>query len=143
MIYTLTVNPAIDYTVRVDDFKLGTVNRTENEEIYIGGKGINVSCVLNNLGIKSTALGFAAGFTGDAIVNRLGQIGIETDFVMLNSGSSRINVKLKAAQETEINGQGPNILADKLNELFSKIDNITDGDMLVLAGSVPNTLPEN
>ena len=143
MIYTLTVNPAIDYTVKVDDFTLGRVNRTVSEEIYIGGKGINVSCVLNNLGVKSTALGFAAGFTGDAIVNSLQKLGVNTDFVMLQNGASRINVKLKAEQETEINGQGPYIPDDKLYELFSRIDNISDGDMLVLAGSVPNTLPSD
>lgn len=143
MIYTLTVNPAIDYTVSVDDFTLGTVNRTASEEIYIGGKGINVSCMLSNLGVKSTALGFAAGFTGDAIVNSLQKLGIKTDFVMLCNGASRINVKLKAEQETEINGQGPRIPDDKLYELFSRIDNISDGDMLVLAGSVPNTLPSD
>lgn len=143
MIYTLTVNPAIDYTVSVEKFTLGNVNRTVSEEIYIGGKGINVSLMLNNLGIKSTALGFAAGFTGDAIVNSLQKLGIKTDFVMLEKGASRINVKLKAEHETEINGQGPHITEDKLNELFSRIDTLSNGDMLVLAGSVPNTLPSD
>lgn len=143
MIYTLTVNPAIDYTVSVEKFTLGNVNRTVSEEIYIGGKGINVSLMLNNLGVKSTALGFAAGFTGDAIVNSLQKLGIKTDFVMLEKGASRINVKLKAEHETEINGQGPHITEDKLNELFSRIDTLSNGDMLVLAGSVPNTLPSD
>lgn len=143
MIYTLTVNPAIDYTVTVDNFKLGEVNRTKDEDICIGGKGINVSCVLNILGVKSTALGFAAGFTGDAIVNTLQNLGIKTDFVMLKDGLSRINVKLKSGAESEINGQGPSIPDDKLNELFCKIDALKDGDMLVLAGSVPNTLPKD
>ena len=143
MIYTLTVNPAIDYTVSVENFTLGRVNRTLSEQIFIGGKGINVSCVLNNLGVKSTALGFAAGFTGEAIVNGLEKLGVKTDFVMLQNGASRINVKLKAEHETEINGQGPHIPNDKLKELFDKIDGINSGDMLVLAGSVPNTLPKD
>lgn len=143
MIYTLTVNPAIDYTVTVEDFTLGKVNRTVSEEIFIGGKGINVSLMLNNLGVESTALGFAAGFTGEAIVNSLQKLGIKTDFVMLENGASRINIKLKSKPETEINGQGPHITADKLNELFSRIDILSEGDMLVLAGSVPNTLPSD
>ena len=143
MIYTLTVNPAIDYTVSVENFTLGRVNRTLSEQIFIGGKGINVSCVLNNLGVKSTALGFAAGFTGEAIVNGLEKLGVKTDFVMLQNGASRINVKLKAEHETEINGQGPHIPNDKLKELFDKIDGINSSDMLVLAGSVPNTLPKD
>lgn len=143
MIYTLTVNPAIDYVVHVDDFRPGEVNRTAAEEVYFGGKGINVSCVLRNLGVDSTALGFIAGFTGDAIEKGLDAKGIKTDFVRLDSGITRINVKLKAGKETDINGQGPQIPQNKIDELFAKTDSLCNGDIMVLAGSVPNTLPED
>lgn len=143
MIYTMTVNPAIDYVIRVDDFRPGEVNRTVGEEVYFGGKGINVSCMLKNLGVESTAFGFLAGFTGDAIEKGLSEKGIRTDFVRLDSGITRINVKLKAGEETDINGQGPQIPSDKIEALFAKTDRLGNGDILVLAGSVPNTLPEN
>lgn len=143
MIYTLTVNPAIDYVIHIDDLKPGEVNRSNSEQIFFGGKGINVSFVLNTLGIESTALGFIAGFTGDEIERRLKELDIKTDFVKLEQGNTRINVKLKADKETDINGQGPSISEDKLEEFFEKIDNLQKGDMLVIAGSVPNTLPKD
>lgn len=143
MIYTVTFNPAIDYVVRADGIKLGSVNRTASEEIYFGGKGINVSAVLAELGVKSKALGFTAGFTGEAIENGVRDMGIEADFVRLPEGNSRINVKLRAAEETEINGQGPHISDEALAELFAKLDNIRGGDTLILAGSIPNSLPSD
>lgn len=143
MIYTVTFNPAIDYVMRLPELKTGLVNRSENEEIYFGGKGINVSIILNELGIKTKALGFSAGFTGTAIEQGVTDQGIETDFVRLESGCSRINVKIKAEQETEINGQGPEISDEAIELLFEKLDKINVGDTLVLAGSIPNTLPEN
>ncbi|MBU3203867.1 1-phosphofructokinase [Clostridium algidicarnis] len=143
MIYTITFNPALDYVVRVDDFNLGRVNRTSYEEIYAGGKGINVSTVLNNLEVESVALGCIAGFTGDEIERRVKSKGVHTDFIKLNNGMSRINVKLKSKEESEINGKGPYISNEELNELFSKLEAIKEGDFLVLAGSIPNTLPKN
>ena len=143
MIYTVTFNPALDYVVGVNQFKIGEVNRTAYESISYGGKGINVSCILNNLGVKSVALGFIAGFTGKEIAAGVNAQGIETDFIELQEGMSRINVKLKAEDETEINGQGPKINAFELNEMFSKIDCLQEGDVLVLAGSIPNTLPDD
>ncbi len=143
MIYTVTLNPSIDYIVRLDELKTGITNRTTSEEYYIGGKGINVSCVLAELGIKSTALGFVAGFTGKAIEDGLAAQGIHTDFIHLPEGNSRINVKVKHGDETEINGQGPVITEEAINELFAKLDTLTKEDILVLAGSIPNTLPED
>lgn len=143
MIYTITFNPALDYIVRVDDFKLGEVNRTSYEEIYAGGKGINVSIVLNNLDVENVALGFIAGFTGEEIENKVKSMGCRTDFIKLNNGMSRINVKLKSNEESEINGQGPDINDDELDKLYKKLDLLKEGDVLVLAGSIPNTLPEN
>ncbi len=143
MIYTITFNPALDYIVRVDDFKIGEVNRTSYEEVYAGGKGINVSIVLNNLNVENIALGFIAGFTGEEIQNRVKKMGCKTDFIKLNSGMSRINVKLKSNEESEINGQGPNINKDDLYKLYEKLDLLKEGDILVLAGSIPSTLPEN
>ena len=122
MIYTVTFNPAIDYVVRMDQFILDTVNRTTAEEIYYGGKGINVSTVLKELGQDSVALGFIAGFTGNEIAQGLKNQGIQTDFICLKEGLSRINVKIKAQQETEINGQGPHIDAEALEALFQKLD---------------------
>lgn len=141
MVYTVTFNPAIDYVVHVDEMILGAVNRSKSEELYCGGKGINVSLVLRELGISSKALGFVAGFTGRAIEENLVQCGIETDFVHLKSGCSRINVKLKSGLETEVNGQGPKINEDEIEQLFEKLDMLESGDVLVLAGSVPNSLP--
>ena len=143
MIYTVTFNPALDYVIGVNQFKIGNVNRTSYESISFGGKGINVSCVLNHLGMKSIALGFVAGFTGREITARLQQEGIQTDFVELEEGMSRINVKLKSDEETEINGLGPVISSFKLEELFRKLDQLGSDDILVLAGSIPNTLPDN
>lgn len=141
MIYTVTFNPAIDYVIHTGELQVGSVNRSENEEIYFGGKGINVSIVLNELGIKSKALGFVAGFTGEAIEKGIAYKGIDTDFVHLKNGFSRINVKIKSNAETELNGQGPLIDDDDLSELFKKLDELKDGDTIVLAGSIPNSLP--
>ncbi|MGN0028019.1 MAG: 1-phosphofructokinase [Clostridium sp.] len=143
MIYTITFNPALDYIVRVDNFKVGQVNRTSYEEIYAGGKGINVSIVLNNLDVENIALGFIAGFIGDEIENRVKNMGCKTDFIKLNNGMSRINVKLKSNEESEINGQGPVINENDLEQLFNKLDLLKEGDILVLAGSIPSTLPED
>ena len=143
MVYTVTLNPSIDYVLKLDSLKLGITNRTNSEEYYFGGKGINVSCVLSELEIKSTALGFIAGFTGEAIENGLNNKNIITDFIKLESGISRINIKIKAEQETEINAQGPDIEPQELEILFDKLEKIQDGDTLVLAGSIPNTMPDD
>ena len=143
MIYTVTFNPALDYVVFLDDLKLGDVNRSTRESIFYGGKGINVSTILNTLGLETTALGFVAGFTGKAIEDGLAAQGIHTDFIHLPEGNSRINVKVKHGDETEINGQGPVITEEAINELFAKLATLTKEDILVLAGSIPNTLPED
>ncbi len=143
MVYTVTFNPAIDYVVRMDSLKIGAVNRTRSENMYFGGKGINVSLVLAELGIKSKALGFVAGFTGRAIAEGVREMGVETDFVQLLEGCSRINVKIKSEDETEINGQGPQIPESAINALYEKLDGLQDGDTLVLAGSIPSTLPSD
>ena len=141
MVYTVTFNPAIDYVVHTGEMKLGATNRSEREEMYFGGKGINVSIVLRELGIDSKALGFTAGFTGEAIEKGLADVGIDTDFVRLETGNSRINVKIKASEETELNGQGPDIDDKAISVLFEKLDRLSDGDTLVLAGSIPSSLP--
>ena len=143
MVYTVTFNPAIDYVVYTDEMAVGGVNRACDEKIYFGGKGINVSLVLSELGVKSKALGFVAGFTGAAIENGIRDKGVETDFVHLENGFSRINVKIKANDETELNGKGPDIDDNSLNELFKKLDALSDGDTLVLAGSIPNSMPSD
>ena len=143
MVYTVTFNPAIDYIVHTAEMKLGATNRSEREEMYFGGKGINVSIVLRELGIDSKALGFTAGFTGDAIEKGLADMGIDTDFVRLNNGNSRINVKIKATEETELNGQGPDIDDNAISALFEKLDKLSDGDTLILAGSIPSSLPSD
>ena len=143
MIYTVTFNPSLDYIVTVDKFKEGVVNRTKEELIYPGGKGINVSIVLSNLGLKSTALGFIAGFTGEEIVTRLSKLGCNADFIKVSKGISRINLKLRSDKETEINGIGPSIGAQELQKLYLKIDTLKEGDILVLAGSVPSSLPDS
>ncbi|MCM1172451.1 MAG: 1-phosphofructokinase [Clostridium sp.] len=143
MIYTVTFNPAVDYVVHSDELTVGAVNRSKKEEIYFGGKGINVSMVLGELGIKSKALGFVAGFTGDAIEKGIADKGVCSDFVKLDKGFSRINVKIKAKDETELNGQGPDILQEDLDKLFGKLDEIGDGDTIVLAGSIPGSLPSD
>ena len=143
MIYTVTFNPSIDYIVRLEQFTAGEINRVNYEQILPGGKGINVSIVLKNLGHESTALGFLAGFTGVAMQQMLHSFGVTDDFVRLDDGFSRINVKIKAESETEINGQGPVITEDAQRALFAKLDRLTSGDTLVLAGSIPNTLPDD
>lgn len=143
MVYTVTFNPAIDYVVHTGEMKLGATNRSEKEEMYFGGKGINVSIVLRELGIDSKALGFTAGFTGEAIENGLSEMGIDADFVRLKNGNSRINVKIKSTEETELNGQGPDIDEAAINALFAKLDKLSDGDTLILAGSIPSSLPSD
>ena len=144
MIYTVTFNPAIDYIVRMDKaLDPGMTNRSVSEDCFFGGKGINVSTVLKNLGIESTALGFAAGFTGKAIVDSLIEKGIKEDFIMLKEGISRINIKIKSDEETEINAQGPNISDEAYNELLKKLDGLQKNDILILAGSIPSSLPSD
>ena len=141
MIYTVTFNPSLDYIVRVDDLKLGEVNRVSYENILPGGKGINVSIVLKNLGHDNCALGFTAGFTGAEIEHRLAEAGITCDFIKVAKGMSRINVKVRSHEESEINGLGPDITQADIDALFAKLDELKAGDYLVIAGSVPSTLP--
>lgn len=143
MIYTVTFNPALDYVVRMDALALGQVNRTASEDVQLGGKGINVSWVLRELGQENVALGFVAGFTGKAIEDGLAAKGVATDFIHLPAGLTRINVKLKAGEETEINGKGPDISAEALEELLCKLDALGEGDVLVLAGSIPASMPSD
>ena len=143
MIYTVTFNPSLDYIVTVEHFRCGIVNRTQNEIIYPGGKGINVSMVLKNLGHENTALGFLAGFTGDKIEQLLKEKGISTDFIKVENGLSRINVKLRSDEETEINGQGPAIAASDIDALYRRLDALKDDDVLVLAGSIPDVMPSS
>lgn len=141
MIYTVTFNPSLDYLVSVDDFTLGMTNRTESECLMPGGKGINVSMLLGNLGIESTALGFVAGFTGDEVVRRLQQIGVKNRFIRIEEGFTRINVKLKSIDGTEINGQGPVIAPEKVEELMRQLEDLGEGDVLFLSGSIPASMP--
>lgn len=143
MINTITLNPSLDYIVKVDNFKVDAVNRSNEEQIYPGGKGINVSIVLNNLGVKNTALGFIAGFTGDEILRRIKDHGVDCNFIKVKSGLSRINVKLKSNEETEINGSGPRISESDLELLFEKISHLKKGDYLVLSGSIPSSVPND
>lgn len=143
MIYTLTLNPAIDYVAHVEKLKVGSINRSHSESVFFGGKGINVSTVLHELGINSTAMGFVAGFTGKAIEEGLKNKGIETDFVHLENGFSRINIKLREENETDINGQGPEIEEKDIIKLLEKLDRVQDGDTVVLAGSIPSSLPND
>lgn len=140
MIYTITVNPSLDYIVSVDDFKLGLTNRTSSEKLLPGGKGINVSQVLMNLGVENTALGFVAGFTGDALVRELERRGIRQEFIRIDKGMTRINVKLKSIDGTEINGQGPDIGEADLERLMKRLDELQDNDVLFLAGSIPGSI---
>ncbi len=147
MIYTITLNPAIDYVIHTGPVISGATNRADSENMYIGGKGINVSLVLHELGIPSTAMGFIAGFTGDAIEKGLKERGIGTDFVRLPEGNSRINVKVKSLipghtgiLETELNGQGPGIRGEAFEELLEKVKRLKEGDTLVLSGSIPGSL---
>lgn len=140
MVYTVTLNPALDYVVRVNHFTAGAVNRTVEEHIFYGGKGINVSALLANLGYASTALGFVAGFTGDQIERGVKSLGFSSDFIRVKKGMSRINVKLKSDEESEINGMGPEITHEDAEELFRKLDKLTKGDVLVLSGSIPTVM---
>lgn len=143
MIYTVTFSPAIDYVVYMDDLIPGKTNRTKGEQYFFGGKGINVSTVLTELGIENTALGFVSGFTGEALERGLKDKGVCTDFVHLGEGITRINVKIKSGRETEINAQGPSISEEKINELLEKLKGLKRGDYLVVSGTVPNTLPDD
>lgn len=143
MIYTVTFNPSLDYIVSVEDFRLGLTNRTDSEKMLPGGKGINVSIVLKNLGIESKALGFTAGFTGAEIERVLRETGVQTDFIRIEEGISRINVKLKSIDGTEINGSGPKIGEEKTKQLMQRLDMLGEGDILVLAGSIPSTMPDD
>lgn len=143
VIYTVTFNPSLDYIVSVKDFRPGMTNRTSSELMLAGGKGINVSIVLGNLGIKSTVLGFIAGFTGDEIVRRLHNGGINSEFIKINDGISRINIKLKSIDGTEINGQGPHIDSSHIEQLMNRLRRLESGDVLVLAGSIPAGISDN
>ena len=142
IVYTVTFNPSLDYIVTVDDFKLGLTNRTESELMLPGGKGINVSIVLSNLGIENSAIYFSAGFVGDEITRRVQESGIRSEEIRLENGCSRINLKLKSIDGTEINGMGPDISDEDVSRLYEKLDKIEEGDTLVLAGSIPATMPE-
>ena len=143
MIYTVTFKPSLDYIVSVEDFKLGLTNRTSSELILPGGKGINVSTVLGNLGIESTALGFVAGFTGEEICREVEASKVRSDFIQIEKGNSRINLKLKSIDGTEINGQGPDISEEKVSLLMGKLEALKEEDILVLAGSIPSTMPDD
>ena len=143
MIYTVTFNPAIDYVVELVSFNIGEVNRTTREYMNLGGKGVNVSRVLTNLEIPNTALGFVAGFTGEALKTGLGEMGVKTDFIRLKEGNTRINVNIKGISETDINARGPEISDEAIEELFEKLNILKEGDILVLAGSIPASLPSD
>ena len=142
MIYTVTVNPSLDYYVTVDHFTTGQVNRTLEESIHTGGKGINVSLVLRNLEFNSIALGFIGGFTGNEVQRTLNQKGISTDFIPITNGNTRINIKIRSSDESEINGLGPHVTDENILDLYQKLDRLVDNDILVLAGSIPSTLPD-
>lgn len=143
MIYTVTFNPSLDYIVSVPDFQTGLTNRTESELLLPGGKGINVSTVLRNLGIENTALGFVAGFTGDEVVRRLESLGVRNGFIRIEEGFTRINLKLKSIDVTEINGQGPEIGTDKAELLMRQLETLGSGDVLFLSGSIPASMPDD
>lgn len=143
MIYTVTFNPSLDYIVSMNGFEMGMTNRTTGEQIFPGGKGINVSIVLTNLGIENTALGFTAGFTGEKIEKETQKMGLRTDFIPVNNGFSRINVKLKDYDGTEINGMGPDLTQEDVEKLYAQLDRLQEGDALVLAGSIPKCLPDS
>ena len=143
MIYTVTLNPSIDYVIKMDHLNTGHVNRVNSENVYPGGKGINVSRILKTLGKDNVATGFISGFTGDFIEKSLHDLKVSSDFIKLENGFTRINVKVKSDEETEINGQGPHISDEKLQELFDKLARLNKGDILVLAGSIPSTLDES
>lgn len=137
MIYTVTFNPALDYVVQVDHFTLGTVNRTTKEHVYYGGKGINVSAILANLGYDNTALGFVAGFTGEELERGVKSLGFHSEFIHVKEGMTRINVKLKSDEETELNGMGPEITSGDTEALLARLDKLAEGDVLILSGSIP------
>lgn len=143
MINTITLNPSLDYVVKVDKFKADALNRSCNEQVYAGGKGINVSIVLKNLGVDNTALGYIAGFTGDEILRQVKEHNVDCDFVKLENGMSRINVKLKSDGETEINGEGPEIREKDLEYLYDKVNKLAKGDFLILSGSIPKSVPDD
>lgn len=143
MIYTVTFNPSLDYVIGLEQLIPGEINRTTHENIYPGGKGVNVSVLLSNLGHKSRALGFVAGFTGGQLEKMLEDFGCYTDFIHLKEGLTRINVKINAGEETELNGQGPVITKEAIGQLFEKLDAMKEEDILVLAGSIPCTLPSD
>lgn len=143
MIYTVTVNPSLDYVVEVNDFKLGLTNRTCSEALFPGGKGINVSFVLKNLGFESTALGFVAGFTGQELIHKLEERKINQDFITIPNGLTRINVKLKSIDGTEINGMGPDIGREHIEQLMLRLDRLSDGDVLFLSGSIPSLVSKD
>lgn len=142
MIYTVTLNPSLDYIISVENLGLGSVNRTTKERINPGGKGINVSLVLQNLGYDSIALGFQAGFTGKEFLRQLKEEKIRSDFIEVKEGISRINVKIRSREESEINGMGPVIKEAEIEKFYEKLDQLRDGDILILAGSIPSSLPE-
>lgn len=143
MIYTVTFNPSLDYVVTVSDLKAGCVNRASSEKVLPGGKGINVSIVLTNLGIENKAIGFISGFTGKVLKDLLRERGINSDFIKLDRGLTRINVKLRGDEETEINCQGPRVDDVYIGELYEKLDYLDADDYLVLAGSIPDTMPKS
>ena len=143
MIYTITFNPALDYISQVENFEIGKINRTQTEKILPGGKGLNVSIVLKNLGIESTALGFVAGFTGEELKTDIEQRGIKTDFVKVEKGLTRINVKISSKEETALNGNGPEITDEDIEQLFEKINNIKNEDTVILAGNIPKCINNN
>ena len=143
MIYTVTLNPALDYVMKVGNIRFDDINRSESEEIYYGGKGINVSVILTRLGVENKALGFVGGFTGEKLYEMLKNDGIDCDFNTLKNGYTRINVKIKAQTELDVNAQGPAISQEDIALLLEKLDEIKKGDFLVLAGSIPNTLPDD
>lgn len=143
MIYTVTFNPSLDYIVSVDDFQVGRTNRTTSEMLLPGGKGINVSTVLRNLGVESTALGFVAGFTGEELERELKHMGVQSGLIRLDQGITRINLKLKNIEGTEINGQGPMIGKDEIAQLDERLGRLGQGDVLVLAGSIPASMPDD
>ena len=143
MIYTVTFNPSLDYIVSVENFQLGITNRTSSELMLPGGKGINVSTVLMNLGIENKALGFVAGFVGDEIIRRLEEMGVQNGFIRIEEGVSRINLKLKSIDGTELNGQGPVISPEHVEELMKQLDRLGEGDVLFLSGSIPSSMPDD
>lgn len=142
MIYTVTLNPSIDYVIKVDKLTTGNINRVNEEHVYPGGKGINVTRILKSLDNDNIALGFVSGFTGNYIINSLQELNLKSDFIKVKEGFTRINVKVKSEEETEINGQGPKISEEELNQFYKVIDKLVDGDILILSGSIPSCLDE-